>query len=123
MRVYRVAICHRLFFFILTKDVCIEFRERGQEREREKERKTHVREKRPSVVSHMCPDQGSDPQTIGVWDDAPTEPRGQAQFVFLLAILTSPIWLWQRLPGFLSIMLLFFSLLLENTLWRNTFRG
>ena len=39
----------------------------GREKERERERERHW-----SVASPMCPDQGSNPQTFGAWDDTPT---------------------------------------------------
>ena len=54
------------YFFLnsLPKDMFIHFRERGGEREREKN--IHVREKHQSVVSLTCPDQGSSLQPFGV---------------------------------------------------------
>ena len=42
-----------------------------EEREGEGGRDIDVREKHWLVVSHMCPDQGLNPQHFGVWDDAP----------------------------------------------------
>ena len=56
---------------------------------KERERNTHVREKRPSVASHshhqdlargpdMCPDQESNRGPFALWDDTqPTEPHSQ----------------------------------------------
>ena len=53
-------------------DIFIDFRERRQERERqterERERNIDGREKHRSVDSCTCPDQGTNPQSFGVWD-------------------------------------------------------
>ena len=59
-------------------------RRRRREREREKERHINVREKHRSVATFMCPDQGSNLQPFGLWDDDPqTESHNQGRVIFL----------------------------------------
>ena len=41
-------------------------------RDKERERNINMREKHPSVASYTCPDQGWNPQPLGVWNNAPT---------------------------------------------------
>ena len=57
-----------------------DFRDRGREREREKNR--DVGEKHRLVAFRICPNWGLNPQHFDVWDDQPTEPLGQGSHSF-----------------------------------------
>ena len=58
--------------------MCIDLREKGLERERERERNIDWLSLIFSPIGDwtynlgMCSDQESNPQPVGVWDDAPT---------------------------------------------------
>ena len=51
----------------------IDFRERGRDWERDKQRDIEVREKHQSGASCMCLDWGLNPRPFGVQDNAPTD--------------------------------------------------
>ena len=87
--------------FTYLKNMFIDLWERGRKREK------HVCEKHWSVASHafpnrgnqtgnlgMCPDQESDPQPFGAWDDGPTNWATLARAVcgFKKLINTCPGW-------------------------------
>ena len=85
-------ILHIIFLSSL-EDMVIDFRERGREEERQRERNIHPL---PLICAPtwgwtcnpgMCPDWESNPQPSGLWEDAPTNwtiPAGQGlSFTFL----------------------------------------
>ena len=88
------------FFSSLPKDIFIDFRERGTEREREQEKNIDVREKHQWAPPHTCPMQGLYPQpkyvpwlgikhasNLLVQDDTTTKWATQPEFIFFLLII------------------------------------
>ena len=78
--------------------ICFYLFQKGEGRETERERETSMWERNidqlppggtptrdQTLNPGMCPDQGSDLQSLGVWEDAPTnwEPPSQGEVVFL----------------------------------------